>query len=242
MKIFVLFAALVLGLSGQTPAPQPPGNPASAAQLPSLRHLVYQFGYNTKAADNGTGTGTMTIDIPGTGNDGGMIVKATDDWWNTVRPRETNTCEVYQNGNVMCSQPAFALSPIQAVLVPLLAQNYFGALSSNPNAAWTQAYTMHATFFPSATVGFAGQVYTWNCSDALTGKGVIPNGAPILLIQSNGTMTQKGGRDMTVNQKTNIAFDPRISMPVYLYQRIHVLPQRTVNDYFVELKLVKDSS
>lgn len=37
-----------------------------ATGLPAVRHLVYEFGYNTKAAKQGNGTGTITIDIEGT--------------------------------------------------------------------------------------------------------------------------------------------------------------------------------
>lgn len=228
-----------VALMGQTPGPQ---TQAAGAQLPAVRHLVYRFGYNTKATESGQGTGTTTIDIVGPAKDGGMIVNAADFWWNTVRARQTNTCEVYQNGGVTCAQAPYALSPIQVVIVPLLARSYFSALSSGPTSTWTQTYDVRATFLPAANTGFAGQVYTWNCSYNLTGKGTVPNNAPLVLIASDGTMKQQGGRQIIANQKTNIVIDPRLQMPVAVFQDIRFTPQRTTNRYTVELKLIQQGT
>src|SRR6185437_12153339 len=114
-KLFVL--AFVAGSAASAAASQPP-TVTAAPGLPAMRHLVYQFGYNTKAAKQGTGTGTTTIDITGLAKDGGLTVTATDNWWNTVRPRQTYTCEVYPGGGVTCAQPPNALSPIQLAIVP----------------------------------------------------------------------------------------------------------------------------
>lgn len=84
MKTLGLCAALVLALTAQTHTTAPT----------SMRHLVYRFGYNTKVADSGKSTGTTTVDIVGRAPDGGLEISGTDFWWNTVRPRATNTCEV----------------------------------------------------------------------------------------------------------------------------------------------------
>ncbi|MGZ3498197.1 MAG: hypothetical protein ACXVAK_11625 [Vulcanimicrobiaceae bacterium] len=226
----------------QTPATSgsAPGATPAAAGLPAVRHLVYRFGYNTKATNEGTGTGTTTIDIVGLANDGGLTVTATDDWWNTVKPRQTYTCEVYPNGGVTCAQPPYALSPIQLAVVPLLGQSYFTALSAGSNSSWKQTYNVRATFLPAASTGFAGQVYTWNCAYTLNGKGTIPNGAPLILIHSDGAMKQQGGRYITVNQKANIAFDPRIQMPVFVDEELTFVPRLSINRYTVQLKLIKD--
>lgn len=210
---------------------------SAAAALPAVRHLVYQFGYNTKAASEGTGTGTTTIDITGMAADGGMTVSATDDWWNTVNPRQTYTCEVYPSGAVTCAQPPYALSPIQLAVVPLLGQTYFSALSGNPNSTWKQNYNIRATFDPSGSTGFAGEVNTWSSAYTLTGKGTVPNGAPLLLVHSDGMMKEQGGRAITVNQKANILFDPRIKMPVYVDEALNLVPRFGVDQYTVELKL-----
>jgi hypothetical protein len=219
--------------SGPTTGATPP----ATATLPAVRHLVYQFGYNTKAASEGTGTGTTTIDITGLASDGGMTVTATDDWWNTVNPRQTYTCEVYPSGAVTCAQPPYALSPIQVAVVPLLGQTYFASLAANPNATWKQNYNIRATFDPSGSTGFAGEVNTWSCAYTLLGKGTVPNGAPLLLIHSDGMMKQQGGRAITVNQKANILFDPRIQMPVYVDEALNLVPRWGVDQYTVELKL-----
>ncbi len=62
MKTFGLMIAVVLMLGAQSPA------------AGSKCHLVYEFGYNTKVASSGNGTGTTTIDIGGTAPDGGVMI------------------------------------------------------------------------------------------------------------------------------------------------------------------------
>ncbi|MBV8530086.1 MAG: hypothetical protein JO104_02115 [Candidatus Eremiobacteraeota bacterium] len=227
----------------QTPGSSGPAAPAAtsaAAGLPAVRHLVYRFGYNTKAASEGTGTGTTTIDIGGLAIDGGMTVTATDDWWNTVNPRQSYTCEVYPDGGVTCAQPPNAISPIQLAVVPLLGQAYFTALSSGPSSSWKQSYTIRATFDPSGSTGFAGEVNAWNCAYTLTGKGTVPNAAPLILIHSEGAMKEQGGRYITINQKASILFDPRIKMPVFVDEELNLVPRLSVDRYTLELKLIKD--
>lgn len=232
-------AALPAAAQQAPTASESPAAPA-AATLPAVRHLVYQFGYNTKAASEGTGTGTTTIDITGIASDGGMTVTATDAWWNTVNPRQTYTCEVYSTGAVTCSQPPYALSPIQLVVVPLLGQTYFSSMLADPDSTWKQNYNIRATFDPSGSTGFAGEVNSWSCAYTLTGKGTAPKAAPLLLIHSEGMMKEQGGRAITVNQKANILFDPRIKMPVYVDEALNLVPRYGVNQYTVELKLTND--
>lgn len=247
LRVFA-FAVVVLMVAAPAAAQQAPtaSGPAaqatssSAATLPAVRHLVYQFGYNTKAASEGTGTGTTTIDITGMAADGGMTVSATDDWWNTVNPRQTYTCEVYPSGAVTCAQPPYALSPIQLAVVPLLGQTYFSSVLGNPTSSWKQNYNIRATFDPSGSTGFAGEVNTWSSAYTLTGKGTVPNGAPLILVHSDGAMKEQGGRAITVNQKANILFDPRIKMPVYVDEALNLVPRWGVDQYTVELKLTTD--
>ena len=239
LTAFLMLIAMLLPSAAQAQSPAPAAS-SGAAQLPSVRHLVYRFGYNTKATNEGTGTGTTTIDIGNLASDGGMMVTATDDWWNTVKPRQSYTCEVYPNGGVTCAQPPYAVSPIQMAVMPLLGQSYFTALGSSATASWKQSYNVKATFFPSAASGFAGQVYTWNCNYTLTGKGTVPNGAPLMLITSNGSMKQQGGRFVTVNQQASIAFDPRIQMPVLIDELFTFVPTLSVNQYTIQLRLIRD--
>ena len=211
----------------------------AAAGLPALHHLVYEFGYNTKAASQGNNTGTTTIDIGGLARDGGMTVTATDSWWNTVHPKQSSTCEVYANGGVTCSKPPYSLTVMQSAVVPLLGQSYFSALSAGLNSSWKQDYNVRATFSPGISTGFAGQVYTWNCAFSLEGKGTIPEQPPLILINSTGSLKQQGGRYTTLSQKGSYLFDPRIKTAVYVNEVLRVVPQQTTNSYSIEMKLIK---
>ncbi len=233
-----LLAAIVIAGVALAASPAP----AQQAGLPAIRHLVYRFGYNTPATKSGTGTGTTTIDIQGLAPDGGMTVKATDDWWNTVRPRQTYSCEVYPDGGVTCAQPPNAISPIQIAVVPLLGQHYFSALSEGANSTWQQKYKVRATFAPAASSGFAGKVYTWNCAYTLIGKGMVPNnGHQVNVVHATGAMKQQAGRNVTVNQKANLLFDPTLKMPVYVDEEFIFIPRLTVNKYTIQMKLISFS-
>jgi hypothetical protein len=243
---FTIAAMLATSPAGaqQTPAASGSAAPTAAPAaggLPTVRHLVYRFGYNTKATSQGNNTGTTTIDIVGLAKDGGMTVTATDDWWMSVHPKQSNTCEVYPNGGVTCAKAPYTISALQLAVVPLLGQNYFAALSAGPNANWKQSYDVRATFSPGAAgLGFAGQVYTWNCAYTLNGKGTIPQQPPLILIQSNGAMKQQGGRYITINQQAGILFDPRIKMPALVDETLRVVPQQSINSYTIEMKLIRD--
>lgn len=231
MKNIGLILAALIGLNGQTPANA--GAPA--------RHLVYEFGYNTKVASSGNGTGTTSIDILGPAADGGVMVSGTDSWWNTVRPRATNTCELYPSGGVSCLQSPYALSPIQLTLFPVLARNYFHGLSADGKSSWKRAYQVRAAVVPGAA-GFAGQLNTWNCAYSLHGKGPIANAGGLILIVSDGTLDQQGGRYLKATSKQRIVYDPVARIPAIVRDVRTYIPQRSVysND-LVELKLTKDS-
>ncbi|MGB6985005.1 MAG: hypothetical protein WBD74_03395 [Candidatus Aquilonibacter sp.] len=211
---------------------------APAGTMRAVHHLVYRFGYNGPADDQGKQTGTTTVDIVGPASDGGVTVSMLDEWWHGARPRQQFTCEVYPNGGVKCAQAPYAISPIQVTLLPLLAHSYFSALSGNPSANWSMNYTVRATFLPGASGGFAGQVYTWKCAYTLTGQGTIPNDAPIILVHREGQMVQQGGPGIKVNQKTRIAFDPRIHVPIVVGEEVTFVPQTTTNRYVVNLRLI----
>jgi hypothetical protein len=251
MKYSVFGISIACALLAASPAlSQASAAPASASMtmqqgtpLPAVRHLVYRFGYNAKATKEGNGTGTTTIDIVGLAKDGGMTVTATDNWWNSVNPRQTYTCEVYANGGVNCAHRPNALSPIQVTILPLLGQHYFKALAGGPNSTWQQSYKVYATFSPSSSGGFAGQPVTWNGTSALTGKGTVQNdGKPVVSIHATGALKQQGGRYITANQKSSMLYDPRLKIPVYQFQDITFVPRLTTNHYTVELKLINYST
>ncbi|MBV8171786.1 MAG: hypothetical protein JO219_07635 [Candidatus Eremiobacteraeota bacterium] len=202
-------------------------------------HLVYEFGWNTKAAASGGNTGTTTIDVTGVAPDGGLSVTATDQWWNAVQPKQSANCEVYPNGNVACSKAPYNLTVIQASVLPLFGQNYFAALAGGSSGNWKSTYTIKASFAPSVNRGFAGQVSTWNGDFTLENKGVVPEQPPLVLIHSNGTLKQQSGRYITVTQKANFLYDPRIKTPVYVNNLMSIVPKQSTNTYSVELKLIK---
>jgi hypothetical protein len=202
-----------------------------------MRHLVYRFGYNTKVANAGNGTGTMTVDILGPAPDGGLTISGTDYWWNTARARATNTCEVYANGGVICGQPANGISPMQLTLFPLLGRKYFSGLAAGPRASWTNKNQIRAALVPGAS-GFAGQVTTWKCVFKLTGKGPIAGSAPLVLIHQTGTLDQQGATYLSATEKANIAYDPVQKVPAFVDEVRTHFPQRTVyNNDSIQLKL-----
>ncbi len=230
MKSTALSIAVLVALSGQAPAAH------------SERDLVYEFGFNTKAASSGTGTGTTTIDVMGPAPDGGVMISGTDYWWNTARPRATNTCEVYPDGGVSCQKPAYAISPIQFTLFPLLGRNYFHPLSTGGgHATWSRTYDVKAVILAGAS-GFASQLTTFKCAYTLNGTGKIANAGGTILIKASGKLTQQGGRYLTASSKQNIAYDPTAGIPVVVRDVRTHLPMRSVysND-LVELKLKSDS-
>jgi hypothetical protein len=214
----------------------------TAAQTPAFaRHLVYEFGYNTAVASSGNGTGTTTIDISGPAKDGGLTISGTDRWWNTVRPRATNTCEVYPNGNVKCAQAPYAISPMQLTIFPLLARGYFKGLNASATASWSTSFHVYAAIIPGAS-GFAGQPYTWNCAYSLQGKGPIKGAAPLVLIEGDGTLNQQGGTYLKATSKERIVYDPVAKVPAIVRDVRSHIPQRSVyNNDLIELKLTKDS-
>jgi hypothetical protein len=229
VKRLGLLLAVVVTLSAQTPAQAP------------VRHLVYQFGYNTPVASSGQGTGTTTIDIGGPAKDGGVMISGTDSWWNTARPRATNTCEVYADGGVSCLERPYALSPIQLTLFPLLGRSYFKALSAGGKSSWARNFNLKAAILPGAS-GFAGQLFTWKCTYALHGQGPVKGAAPLVLILSNGTLEQQGGRYLSATSKQRIVYDPHAQVPAIVRDTRTHLPQTSVyNKDLIEVKLVKDS-
>jgi hypothetical protein len=232
VKNLGLLLVVILGLSGQTTAPAPG----------SVRHLVYQFGYNTKVASQGQGTGTTTIDILGPAADGGVMINGTDYWWNTARPRATNTCEVYPNGSVDCSQRPYAISPLQVTLFPLLAKGFFKGLGAAGNGTWTHSYKVYAAILPSSS-GPPGTPVTWDCVVNFTGKGPIANGGGTILTTATGKMTQEGGHYLSATSSTRIAYDPAANLPVVIGTTRTHLPQRSIyNNDVIQLKLIQDSA
>ena len=239
MRIGTFVIAAMLAASTASAQPTPGAGAAAAPATHAVHHLVYEFGYNQKAASSGNNTGKTTIDFVGAAADGGVTVKATDEWWNAVQPKQSSVCELYANGNVTCSQAPYNFTGIQQSIVPLLGKSVFAALSGNPNASWNANYNIKATFAPSVNRGFAGQVTTWNGTYSMKGHGTIPEQPPLILIKSDGTLKQQGGRYTTFSQQENILFDPRIGIPVLVNQVSNIVPRQSTNNYQIEIKLIQ---
>jgi hypothetical protein len=235
MKTLGLLLVAALALAGfSTPA-------ATSAATAAGRHLVYQFGYNAKAAPSGPGTGTTTIAIGAAAPDGGVMISGTDNWWNSARPRATNTCEVYSDGKVACATRPYSISPIQLSIFPLLAKSYFKGLNAAGTSTWNNAYTVDATVLPGSGSTHSTPT-TWKIAATLQGKGPIPNG-PLMLIESTVTMDQQGGHYRQGTGQVSIAYDPVANIPV-IVDDIHThLPQTTTyNKDYVSLRLLSDSA
>jgi hypothetical protein len=232
MKSIVMLLAVLLGLSGQAP---------STSQLPHIRHLVYQFGYNTKAAATGQGTGTTTVDVYGPTADGGLMITGTDFWWNTARARAANTCEVYPNGSVNCAERPYAISPMQLTIFPLLARGYFKNMATNSSASWSHAFKVTAAIIPGGSTAFAGNPYTWDCKFTLNGKGPIAGSKPATdLIQTSGTLTQEGGRYFSMKSKQHIVYDPVAKLPAIVSDvRTHFPQTNVYNNDLIDMQLIK---
>ncbi len=229
MKLFGILAAAILALSAQTPAPVPAA---------AVRHLEYAFSPYpvSRVADTGTvgpisgpGTGTMSIDIAGPASDGGLVISATEDWWYSVRPRQTHTCEVYPNGGLSCDYiPSPSASEL--VLLPLLARDYFSGVGGS--SGWQQAYKL--SFGDGYVVtAVKNDLHVTGSSDA----GRIVN------VALNGTLTQLDRRYFKAGETGTIAYDTKTSVPVTVHMvRQWVPTDSAFSSNGVDFKLLKDSA
>ena len=224
MKAFGILAAAILTLSAQVPAP-------------AVRHLQYAFSpyrvsrvatSDTIGPIEGPGTGTMSVDILGQASDGGLMISATEDWWYSVRPRQTHTCEVYPNGGLSCDYiPSPSASEL--VLLPLLARDYFAGVASSQ---WQQTYRL--------SFGDAYVVTAVTNTLHVTGSS---DGGRIVDIGMNGTLTQLDRHYFKASVVGRIAYDTKSSVPV----TVHIVRQWTPTDSTfssnaVDFKLLKDSA
>lgn len=218
--MFVQALALLASIEGAS-AGSPPANF-------TIVHADYRFGYNTAAAETGPGTGTMSVDIGAAMPDGGVMVSATDTWWNSVRSRATNSCEVYPNGNVTCWDRPYDLSPMQLVLFPMLGRQYFSRLGRSGDGRWTQSYRVSH-----------GDLYLYDYQFSMSGTGAAAGTDSVFAIDVNGKSDQVGGRYRGGDLKQRIYYDAEVGLPAIVEdQRAH-LPQTSIyNNDYVELRLI----
>jgi hypothetical protein len=217
---FLSFLALIASIDSSAPG-----------AAPAIAHADYRFGYDTAAAQSGPGTGTMNVDIGPAMPDGGVTISATDDWWNSVRPRATNSCEVYPNGNVTCLQRPYDLSPMQLVLFPMLGSNYFHGLSDAGNGTWTQSYRVSR-----------GDIYLWDCVFKMRGLGLVKGANSLFGIDVLGSASQIGGHYRGGDFQQHIYYDREVGLPAIVEDEHARLPQTNVyNTDYVELRLIRAS-
>ncbi len=230
MKRIGLLLAVILGVSGQSPM-----------SAPATMHLVYQFGYNTPVAASGNGTGTTTVDIAGPEPDGGIKITGTDSWWNTVRPRAQNTCELYPDATVSCIAAPYSLTPMQLTIFPLLAAHFFKGLGHSGTGSFSHNYDVKAAIVPGAS-GMMGQLTTWRAFYNYTGKGPIKGAGALILVTGEGSLNQQGGHFLKATSKQRIVFDPKRHLPAIVNDVRTHFPQRSVyNNDSIQMKLVKVS-
>ena len=139
-----MLLAVLLALAGATPATP-------------VRHLEYAFAiYPNARPNNGYYNGTMSVDIFSRAPDGGVLVRASDWWYYTLRPRQAAECEVYANGDVRCDNVPPYPSDSALVLLPLLAQNFFSAALPASPSSWQQKFAVSLSkgaFLTSLTDG-----------------------------------------------------------------------------------------
>ncbi|MEO7202318.1 MAG: hypothetical protein ABI431_05925 [Candidatus Tumulicola sp.] len=216
--MFVQALALSASIEGAS-AGSPPANF-------TIAHADYRFGYNTEASEAGPDS---TLIVPGAAMaDGGVLVSATDTWWNSVRFLATNSCEVYPNGNVTCLDRPYDLSPMQLVLFPMLGHQYFSRLGRSGDGNWTQSYRVSH-----------GDLYLYDCQFVMRGSGALGGSNSIFAIDVNGKSDQVGGAYRGGELKQRIYYDVEVGLPAIVEdQRAH-LPQTTIyNNDYVELRLI----
>jgi hypothetical protein len=209
----------VLALAGTTPAAP-------------VRHLEYAFAiYPNARPNNGYYNGTMSVDILGTAPDGGVLVRASDRWYYTLRPRQAAECEVYANGGVRCDNVPPYPSDSELVLLPLLAQDFFSrALLAGPSS-WQQKFV--ASFSKGA----------FRTSVSVDLSATPQNDGRLLVVKSKGEIRQLDRRQLHVFEEGTFVYDPAASVPLVVHDVRGPLPTKSVfSQTSVDLQLTKDSA
>lgn len=219
MKRIGLLLAALLALGGEAPATP-------------VRHLEYAFAIYPAAKPNGGYyNGTMTVDIPGPAADGGILVRASDWWYYTLRPRQAVECEVYASGDVHCDSVPPYPSDSALVLFPLLAQDFFSGGSSASASSWRQEYK----------VSFSKGLFVSTIAMNLTATP--QSDGRFLIVKSEGSIRQLNGRQRYATEEGQFVYDRGASIPVVVHDARGHLPTDSVySRTAVDLRLLKDSA
>lgn len=219
MKLLGMLLAVLLALAGETPAAP-------------VRHLEYAFAtYPTAIPNHGYYNGTMSVDILGMAPDGGMLVRASDWWYYTLRPRQAVECEVYASGDVHCDNVPPYPSDSALVLLPLLAQNFFSHGSQGAASSWQQRYSV------SFNKGTFVTDISMNLDATPKGDG------KFLLVKSKGEIRQRDRREHYAAEEGSFVYYPAESVPLTIHDERGHLPTNSIyTRTSVDLRLTKDSA
>src|SRR5579863_2165647 len=219
MKKIGMLVVVLLALAGTTPA------------VP-VRHLEYAFAiYPSARPNNGYYNGTMSVDILGTAPDGGVLVRASDWWYYTLRPRQAAECEVYANADVRCDNVPPYPSESALVLLPLLAQNFFGAAQAASPSSWQQKFAVSLS---------KGAFKTSVSMDLSTTP---QNDGRLVVVKSKGDIRQLDGRQLYLSEAGEFVYDVAASVPLVVHDVRGPLPTKSVySQTSVNLQLTKDSA
>jgi hypothetical protein len=219
MKQMGMLLAVLLALAGETPAAP-------------VRHLEYAFAiYPTAVPNHGYYNGTMSVDILGTAPDGGTLVRASDWWYYTLRPRQAAECEVYASGDVHCDNVPPYPSDSALVLLPLLAHNFFSRGSLAGASSWQQQYTV------SFNKGTFVTDISMNLDATPKGDG------KFLLVKSKGEIRQRDRREHYALEEGSFVYYPAESVPLTIHDERGHLPTNSIyTRTAVDLRLTKDSA
>lgn len=219
MKNWGVLLAALLAITGEGPATP-------------VRHLEYAFAiYPTAKPNGGYYNGTMTVDILGAAPDGGMLVRASDWWYYTLRPRQAVECEVYESGDVHCDSVPPYPSDSDLVLFPLLAQNFFSRGSPASTSSWRQEYRV------SFSRGLFVSTISMNLSANPQSDG------RFLIVKSEGSIRQLDGRQRYATEEGQVVYDRATSIPLVVHDARGHLPTNSIySRTAVDLRLLKDSA
>lgn len=219
MKRLGLLLAVVLALSGQSP-PAP------------VRHLEYAFAiYPTAKPNGGYYNGTLSVDVIGLAPDGGTLMKASEWWYYTLRPRQTIQCEVYPAGSVRCADAPPYPSQSELVLFALLARDFFSGGSPSGSSSWQQKFTL----------SFQKGVYVTAVSMNLSATP--ENAGRFLVVTSQGTLQQLDRRQRKSLEEGRFVYDRTVALPVIVHDVRSPMPTGSVySQSAVDLLLMKDSA
>lgn len=219
MKQIGMLLAVLLALAGETPATP-------------VRQLEYAFAiYPVAKSNGGLYNGTMTVDILGAAPDGGVLVRASDWWYYTLRPRQSVECEIYATGDVRCDNVPPYPSDSALVLLPMLAQNFFSPGSPASTSAWQQKY--HVTFAKGLFVS----------AISMNLNATPENGGRFLVVKSEGNIQQLDGRQRYATEEGQFVYDRAAAIPVIVHdERGHMPTNSVYSRTAVDLRLLKDSA